>query len=96
MSIRVIVCGGRGTADIHAEALQARLRARRPVLTAQARAQRQTLHDPIDALLDLFHDLPGDQQFWRGVIDEPYDKRPVPTHIIVAKARAAGVEVMEA
>jgi len=52
--------------------LQARLRARWPAVMARARELEKTIPDPVQAIIDLLGNLPGDYATWREILDEPY------------------------
>jgi len=52
--------------------LQARLRARWPEIVARAQELEKTIPDPVQALIQLLGNLPGDYASWREIIEEPY------------------------
>jgi hypothetical protein len=69
-----------GTADTHSysklspSALQqqARLRQRWPEVVARARELETIVPDPIQAMIQLLSNLPGDYATWREIVEEPY------------------------
>jgi len=52
--------------------LQKRLRARWPTVIAQARKMQDQFPDPVQSLINLLGDMPGDYDTWREILEEPY------------------------
>lgn len=55
-----------------AQELQARLRARWPVVMDRARQLQKTIPDLVKSLVELLGSLPGDYATWREILEEPY------------------------
>lgn len=52
--------------------LQARIRDRWPAILARARELEKITHDPIESMIRVLGDLPGDYADWREIVEEPY------------------------
>lgn len=52
--------------------LQARLRARWPIVMARSRELPKIAPDPVQSMIDLLGDLPGDYATWREILEELY------------------------
>ena len=52
--------------------LQARLRSRWPAVIARARELQKTSPNPVQSIIDLLGNLPGDYVSWREIMEEPY------------------------
>ncbi|MBI3738201.1 MAG: hypothetical protein HY258_04050 [Chloroflexi bacterium] len=52
--------------------LQARLRAKWPAVMARARELEKTNPDPVQSMIELLGNLPGDYATWREILEEPY------------------------
>jgi hypothetical protein len=55
-----------------AHELQARLRARWPVVMDRARQLQKTTPDPVKSMVELLGNLPGDYTTWREILEGPY------------------------
>ena len=52
--------------------LQERIKARWPDILARAKKLREIYPDPVQSLIDTFAKLPGDEEIWEQIINEPY------------------------
>jgi hypothetical protein len=52
--------------------LQARLHSRLPEILQESNEAKKIFPDPVQALVDLFGSLPGDNDTWEKIIEEPY------------------------
>ena len=55
-----------------AHELQTRLRAKWPAVMARARELEKITPDPVQTIIDLLGNLPGDYAAWQEVMEEPY------------------------
>jgi len=55
-----------------ASELQTRLISKWPAVMARARELEQRFPDPVQAMIDLLGNLPGDYDTWREILEEPY------------------------
>jgi len=55
-----------------AHELQARLRARWPVVIARARQLQNTISDSVKSMVELLGSLSGDYATWQEILEEPY------------------------
>jgi len=51
---------------------QERLRAQWPAILARAAELEELYPDPVQSMIDLLKDLPGDYDTWREILEEPY------------------------
>ncbi|HLB49301.1 MAG TPA: hypothetical protein VJL59_20005 [Anaerolineales bacterium] len=56
----------------HARGIQEELRARWPSILARAQALRNDIPDPVQAMAEFLNSLPGDDDLWREIAEEPY------------------------
>ncbi len=58
--------------SVHARGIQEELRARWPSILERARALRNDIPDPVQAMVEFLNNLPGDDDRWREIVEEPY------------------------